>query len=323
MKKAGLILCTGMMLVLFAGCSSGSGNALNDGRLTNFEIDTSAMDTEAPQVTLKELDPVAAGTELTLEECITEASDSSEYVLKFQKDGKLQDTFTVKEGEQEYTILATDAYNNVQEYTGKVTGVIPDTTPPVITAKDRSFSVGYDLDYMKWVSASDDCDGDLTAAVTVDSSGVDKNKPGTYKAVYIVRDAAGNVGTKEITVTVTPQKEKAQTAQAVPQQPVSDADTSDNSASRSSGGDSGSSSAQPDSSSEETGRQHSGGGNSSGSDSSSSGSSDSQEPAVDSSSEEDSTPGEYWVGGADDPNPPEYLPSAEELENAFHEEFGY
>lgn len=318
MKKARLILCTGMMLVLLTGCSSGFGYALNNGSLMDFEIDTGTMDMEAPQVTLNELEPVAVGTELTLEDCVAEVSDSSEYVLKFQKDDGLSDTFTVEEGEQEYTIVATDTYNNAQEYTGKVEGFIPDTTPPVITAKDRSFSAGYDLDYMKWVSAVDDCDGDLTAAVTVDSSGVDKNKPGTYKAVYMVQDAAGNVGTKEIMVTVTPKKEKVQ---AVPQEPAADVASSGNSASEGSGdGSRSSSSAQSGSSSAGGSGQSDSEGVSS--ESSSSVGSDNQEQAGGSSGETDSTPGEYWEGGADDPNPPEYLPSAEELENAFHKEFG-
>ena len=236
MKKRGLILAVGMMMVSLTGCTSGY--ALSDGSLVDVEVDTSAIDTEAPQVTLKELEPVAVGTELTLEQCVVEALDRSEYELKFQKDGEFCDTFTVEEGEQEYIIVATDVHDNAQEYAGKVTGYVPDTTPPVITAKDRSFSVGYNLDYMKWVSATDDCDGDLTAAVTVDSSGVNKDKPGTYKAVYTVQDAAGNVGTKEITVTVTPKKE---TAQAAPSAPAADNASGDSGASESSGGNSSSS----------------------------------------------------------------------------------
>ena len=45
-----------------------SGYALSDGSLVDVEVDTSAIDTEAPQVTLQELEPVAVGTELTLEQ---------------------------------------------------------------------------------------------------------------------------------------------------------------------------------------------------------------------------------------------------------------
>lgn len=52
-------------------------------------------------------------------------------------------------------------------------------------------------------SATDDCDGDITANVTV-AGGVDGYMPGTYCLEYSVADSFGNVSTAKRTVTVTP-----------------------------------------------------------------------------------------------------------------------
>jgi hypothetical protein len=51
-------------------------------------------------------------------------------------------------------------------------------------------------------TAQDDVDGDLTAAINTDVSGVDVFTTGTYTVNYSVTDAAGNTATAQRTVSV-------------------------------------------------------------------------------------------------------------------------
>ena len=123
----------------------------------------------------------------------------------------LQDSYMFDEaGEYSLTIRLTDASGNTSDIQQAITVTVPDTTAPEIMAKDRSFTAGYNLDYMKNVTAVDDVDGDLTDKVEVDSSKVKKDVPGIYKAIYTVTDTAGNKAEKEITVTVTAKKQKTE-----------------------------------------------------------------------------------------------------------------
>ncbi|MBC1211886.1 DUF5011 domain-containing protein, partial [Listeria booriae] len=80
--------------------------------------------------------------------------------------------------------------------------IIGDTTKPVITASNKTLTVGDSFDPKAGVSASDDTDGNITSKIAVTSNNVDTSKAGTYTVSYSVTDAAGNVGTKTITVTV-------------------------------------------------------------------------------------------------------------------------
>jgi hypothetical protein len=77
-----------------------------------------------------------------------------------------------------------------------------DTTAPVITIPETTrITVGEAFDPLADVTALDDRDGNLTAAVTISGS-VDTATPGEYTLEYRVADAAGNVGTATRRVTV-------------------------------------------------------------------------------------------------------------------------
>ncbi|MBC1358083.1 immunoglobulin-like domain-containing protein [Listeria booriae] len=110
---------------------------------------------------------------------------------------------TTKAGTYSVTYSVTDAAGNVGTKTITVTvNEAPDTTKPVITASNKTLTVGDSFDPKAGVSASDDKDGNITSKVVVTSNNVDTSKAGAYTVSYSVTDAAGNMATKTITVTV-------------------------------------------------------------------------------------------------------------------------
>jgi len=78
-----------------------------------------------------------------------------------------------------------------------------DTTAPVITVGgDNPYDLSLNETYVDpGVTAKDDEDGTLTN-ITINASGVNKDKAGSYTVNYSVSDAAGNTGTASRTVVV-------------------------------------------------------------------------------------------------------------------------
>ena len=81
---------------------------------------------------------------------------------------------------------------------------VVDTTDPVITLDPVAGpTIGRCGTYtLPTATATDTCDGDLTASVTYDDSGVDVNTVGNYNVVYEVVDAEGNTATENWPVSV-------------------------------------------------------------------------------------------------------------------------
>jgi hypothetical protein len=78
-----------------------------------------------------------------------------------------------------------------------------DTEVPIITgAMDKTIEVGVTFDPLEGVTALDVVDGEITLDATHYVSDVDTATPGEYTVVYTVTDAAGNIGTETITITV-------------------------------------------------------------------------------------------------------------------------
>lgn len=78
---------------------------------------------------------------------------------------------------------------------------IIDTTPPEISGITAlSVDAGDSISYKKNIETSDNSNGEIT--LTVDSSEVDLNTPGTYPVYYTAEDPSGNQTTAETTVTV-------------------------------------------------------------------------------------------------------------------------
>ena len=80
-----------------------------------------------------------------------------------------------------------------------------DKTPPVIklSTTEETMFVGEKLpNLMRYATASDDKDVDLSQAISVDTSKVDTSKVGRYKVVFSVADKAGNETTSEFRINV-------------------------------------------------------------------------------------------------------------------------
>ncbi|MFP4177764.1 MAG: immunoglobulin-like domain-containing protein [Acholeplasmataceae bacterium] len=129
-------------------------------------------------------------------------------------DGDLTDSIQVDTGDLDFevegvydvTYSVTDNDGNTRTETITVTVIEPDVDrvpPEILGAKDIEYTIGEELpDYLEGVTAEDYFDGDLTDEIDVDDSDVDLEEPGTYDLTYTVFDAAGNVQTETVTVTV-------------------------------------------------------------------------------------------------------------------------
>lgn len=76
-----------------------------------------------------------------------------------------------------------------------------DREAPVLSGiHDFTVYQGETISYLNGVAATDD--GDAAPKITVDSTGVDLNQPGTYQITYTATDASGNMSHATATVTV-------------------------------------------------------------------------------------------------------------------------
>ena len=92
-------------------------------------------------------------------------------------------------------------------------------TPPVITAKDMTLTVGDSFDPLKDVTASDKEDGTITLTKEhIIANDVDTSKAGTYHVTYKVTDKNGASTEKTITVTVKAAAKPAPKPESKPQQ---------------------------------------------------------------------------------------------------------
>ena len=104
------------------------------------------------------------------------------------------------------TIEAKDAYGNVTKREATL-WVSDNMNPPEIRGADEEMVVEKhtEPDFLKDVFAKDDIDGEIAA--TVDTSGLDMTKAGTYYITYSATDSSGNVGTYKRKVIVEPDEE--------------------------------------------------------------------------------------------------------------------
>ena len=91
------------------------------------------------------------------------------------------------------TYNVTDSQGNAATEVTRTVNVV-DTTAPVITllgANPQTIEVG-DAYVELGATAFDVGDGDLTASIVIDASGVDTSTVGSYLVTYDVSDSAGN-----------------------------------------------------------------------------------------------------------------------------------
>ena len=90
---------------------------------------------------------------------------------------------------------------NVGRFTTHTTLLVRDTTPPLISGMfDKKFNAGGTAAYRLGVIVTDNYDPN--PSLTIDSSQVDLNRPGTYEVIYTAQDESGNISTAKGLVTV-------------------------------------------------------------------------------------------------------------------------
>lgn len=152
------------------------------------------QDTKAPTATAVEV-TVMNGASVKAEDFVQDIQDATAVSVAFEK---TPDTAT--DGEQQVTVVLTDAAGNERKVTATL-HVVGDTTAPQITGvKNIVTYAGDAVAYRNGITATDDYDNN--PKLEIDSSAVDLSTPGTYKVVYTAIDAAGNTTKQEATVEV-------------------------------------------------------------------------------------------------------------------------
>ncbi|MCR4588311.1 MAG: DUF5011 domain-containing protein [Lachnospiraceae bacterium] len=159
-----------------------------------YESVVQVVDTVAPKLQVQDLTGYTT-SDYTVESFVVSAEDATDITFRFQEDIDL-----TKEGTQNATVIATDEGGN--ETTGEVSvTLVPDKEAPVITGvKDRTIYTGEGIAYRSGVTVTDNCDGDI--ALSIDTSGVSLNDPGTYTVTYSATDRAGNTTSQTANITV-------------------------------------------------------------------------------------------------------------------------
>ncbi|EAD4839151.1 DUF5011 domain-containing protein [Listeria monocytogenes] len=113
------------------------------------------------------------------------------------------DVDTTKAGIYHVTYVVEDSAGAVVEKTVVITVKEKNTAPEIqMNTETINLTVGANPDWKVGVTASDQEDGDMTNAITVNATDVNLEVPGNYLVVYQVTDSGGLTTTKEVAVTV-------------------------------------------------------------------------------------------------------------------------
>lgn len=113
------------------------------------------------------------------------------------------DVDTTKAGTYHVTYVVEDSAGAVTEKTVVITVKEKNTAPEIqMNTETINLNVGANPDWKVGVTASDQEDGDITNAITVNATDVNLTVPGNYIVIYQVTDSGGLTTTKEVAVTV-------------------------------------------------------------------------------------------------------------------------
>lgn len=159
-----------------------------------FTYEIVIQDTIAPELTIQEKDFIfLRGRQYTVYDLVESATDLSGQVdvTLVQDDRERMDLVYKQNGQYEVTVKAADASGNE---TLQQVPVIVDTPPEISGMREYYLATGYEQSQetlATGIVAEDETDGDLTAAVVIDTSGVDWNIAGAYQVAYTVEDQYG------------------------------------------------------------------------------------------------------------------------------------
>ena len=197
-RLLGLVVC---LMLVGGGCSDES----------TTETAKNVVDTQPPTITSEEV-TVEYGDTLNYSDLVSVSDDSSGEIKLSVTNSDIEgimvdennETITLSAlGTFEIVVSASDESGNVSE--AKVAIVVEDHVQPVLSLSQTTFSLTEGdsaPNYIAVANASDNAEGDLTATISVDSSKVNYNSPGTYEVTYAVSDSSGNVTYQTATVTI-------------------------------------------------------------------------------------------------------------------------
>lgn len=153
------------------------------------------IDDESPVITLK--------GNTTTYVCENTKYKEEGYEVTDNYDTNLTEKVIVKGSKDKIIYEVSDLSGNKTRVERKL--LYGDITPPVITLNSDKIAIYKGGNYTDTYNAIDNCDGDLTSKIKVEGS-VDKNKLGTYKVKYSVKDSSNNSSEKTRTVIVSEKK---------------------------------------------------------------------------------------------------------------------
>ena len=151
-------------------------------------------DTVAPQGTVQNL-TVFSNAIPKAADFVTGVSDLTQVTASFSHEPD-----TSIDGDQMVTIVLIDLGGNASRYAATLTILHDETAPEISGAEDRMIYIGIESGLLNGITVTDDLDPE--PVITVDDSGVDLAKPGTYEVTYTASDASGNQTSVTSTVTV-------------------------------------------------------------------------------------------------------------------------
>ncbi len=103
-------------------------------------------------------------------------------------------------GSYTVTYTATDAAGNVSTQVATITVILDNQPPQIFGVNKLSIYQGSTVSYRKNIVITDD--QDPFPRLTIDSSAVNIEVPGTYEVIYTATDAAGNAASVATTITI-------------------------------------------------------------------------------------------------------------------------
>lgn len=138
---------------------------------------------------------IEAGIKIKPDKLVKNIKDATNTTVRFKEDYDFRD-----KGEYDVGVIVADAGGNETEK-NVIVKVVKDEVPPKISnLQPLDIVEGGKLSLKKGVSVEDD--HDPSPKLSVNSSNVDVNKPGSYKVSYTATDRSGNTVTLQRTVNI-------------------------------------------------------------------------------------------------------------------------
>lgn len=165
----------------------------------SYKISLEIVDTKKPKFEIVDLD-LDVGMKVNPEDMVSKIEDATKTKVKFKKKYKFNHAGNVK-----VVVQVIDEAGNISEKKAIVKLFKDDEVPQINGIEEMTVTKGTKIDFKLGVNVIDNRDPNPKLAV--DSSKVDLNKIGTYKAIYTASDRAGNKVKKQRVIKVIEKKD--------------------------------------------------------------------------------------------------------------------